>query len=267
VGGKYHYLPGAFDSPESREAYWKIIGGIEKGQATSSLPRIMPTPENRPAVAPSLLTVEELVEKYMEYARAYYRRDGKPTGEADVIRYALRPLLDVCVAVLVSDFKPSDLKTVRQEMIARGWSRRHINHCVRRIKAMFNWGTEEEIVPAAVAGAVKTVKALGEGRDPAVKERPEVEAVPDETIAKVLPHCSDLAADVIRLMRHCGCRPGEVEHITVEAIDRKTDPECWTCRLSRHKTAYQQFPTRGFSLEKSPVFVFHVVIPFDTMLP
>jgi len=29
----------------------------------------------------------------------------------------------------------------------------------------------------------------------------------------------------------------------------------------------QQFPAWGFSLEKSPVFVFHVVIPFDTMLP
>ncbi len=29
----------------------------------------------------------------------------------------------------------------------------------------------------------------------------------------------------------------------------------------------QQFPAWGFSLEKSLVFVFHVVIPFDTMLP
>ena len=29
----------------------------------------------------------------------------------------------------------------------------------------------------------------------------------------------------------------------------------------------QQFPARGFSLEKSPVFVFHVVNPLDTMLP
>src|SRR5208283_223503 len=29
----------------------------------------------------------------------------------------------------------------------------------------------------------------------------------------------------------------------------------------------QQFPARGFSLEKSPVFVFHAVNPLDTMLP
>ena len=32
-------------------------------------------------------------------------------------------------------------------------------------------------------------------------------------------------------------------------------------------TIPQQFPARGFSLEKSPVFVFHVVNPLDTMLP
>ncbi len=242
VAGKYHYLPGAFDSPESREAYWKIIGGIENGQAPSSLPRIVPTPGNRPAVASSLLTVEELVEKYMEHARAYYRgRDGKPTGEADVIRYALAPLLDVCVAVLVSEFKPSDLKTTRQEMIARGWSRRHINHCVRRIKAMFTWGTEEELVPAAVAGAVRMVKALGEGRDPAVKEKPEVEAVSDETLEKIRPFLSPLAADVVQVMCLCGCRPSELKQITVEAIDR-TDPACWTCPVKEHKTAYKGRP-------------------------
>ena len=129
VSGKYHYLPGAFDSPESRQAYWEIIGQIEKGQPLAERPRRLAQP--REAMAPNLLTVEELTERYMEHAWAYYRRDGKPTGEADVIRYALRPLLDVCVAVLVSEFKPSDLKAVRQEMIARGWSRRHINHCIR----------------------------------------------------------------------------------------------------------------------------------------
>ncbi len=38
-------------------------------------------------------------------------------------------------------------------------------------------------------------------------------------------------------------------------------------RLESKTLDAQQFPAWGFSLEKSPVFVFHVVIPFDTMLP
>jgi len=45
-----------------------------------------------------------------------------------------------------------------------------------------------------------------------------------------------------------------------------SDGRTWTIPREHYLDA-QQFPTRGFSLEKSPVFVFHVVIPFDTMLP
>jgi integrase len=236
VGGKYQYLPGAFDSPESWQAYWQVIGRIEKGELSAE-PAVAPTiAPARASVAPNLLTVEELVERYMDRARSYYRRhDGTATGEADTIRYALQPLLDVCVAILVSEFKPSDLKAVRQEMIARGWCRRHINHSVRRIKTMFRWGVEEEIVPAEVAGAVSTVKALQEGRDPSVREKEEVEAVPDATIEKILPLVSDVAADVIRIMRYSGCRPGEVRQIKVETINR-SDQDCWTCPLGQHKS-------------------------------
>jgi integrase len=81
------------------------------------------------------------------------------------------------------------------------------------------------------------VKALNEGRSLA-REIPEVEPVSDQHVAAILPHVSPVAADVIQLMRHCGCRPGEVKHIAVETIDR-TDPGCWTCNLSKHNTAYR----------------------------
>ncbi len=31
IGGKYHYLPGAYDSAESNAAYWALIHRLEKG--------------------------------------------------------------------------------------------------------------------------------------------------------------------------------------------------------------------------------------------
>ena len=234
IAGKYHYLPGDYDSAESQQAYWTLIGRLERGELGT-------TPEPGAAssadtIAPRLLTVAELVEKYKEHVDVYYRQDGKPTGEERVIRYAMRPLLDLCPAVLVSEFRPSHLKTVRQEMIARGWCRRHINDCIRRIKSMFVWAVEAELLTEEVAGAVKMVKALRAGRS-AAREKADIEPVSDEHVEAILPHVSPVAADVIQLMRHCGCRPGEVKHITVEAIDR-TDPSCWTCNLDRHKTAY-----------------------------
>jgi len=40
---------------------------------------------------------------------------------------------------------------------------------INTIKQVFNWGCEEEIVPAEVAGALRTVKSLQTGRSAAVE--------------------------------------------------------------------------------------------------
>jgi integrase len=181
--------------------------------------------------------VEELVERFMEHAAIYYRRpDGSATGEQNMLRHALGPLLDIQVAVLVSDFRPRDLRAVQLEMIARGWCRRHINACVRRIKTMFAWGVEQELVAPEVTGALRMVRALKEGRSTA-REKSEIEAVPDSTIEAILPLMSPAAAAAVEIMRYSACRPGEVKFITVEALDR-SDQDCWKVHLARHKTSY-----------------------------
>jgi integrase len=214
-----------------------LIGRIERGEAIEQEVPPAPRAKVRDVVPPSLLTVEELVERFMEHAAVYYRHpDSSPTGEQNMLRHALGPLLDVHLAVLVSDFRPRDLRAVQQEMIARGWCRRHINACVRRIKTLFAWGTEMELVAPEVAGSLRMVRALKEGRSLA-REKPEIEAVPDSTIEAVLPHMSPVAAAVVQIMRYSGCRPGEVKFITVETLDR-SDPECWKCSLAQHKTSY-----------------------------
>jgi hypothetical protein len=140
------------------------------------------------------------------------------------------PVLDIYVALLVSEFKPRHLRAVQEEMIARGWCRRHINACIRRIKTVFSWEVAEEIVAPEVAGALRMVQAVKEGRSLA-PERPKIEAVPDSTIEMILPHLSPAAAAVVQIMRYCGCRPGEVKFITVESLDR-SDPESWKCTIT-----------------------------------
>ena len=74
-----------------------------------------------------MLTIAELIDKFWEHAKRYYRRDGRPTGEHVVIRAAHRPLLDLYGSVPVAEFTPKHLKLVRSEMIRLDWSRRHIN--------------------------------------------------------------------------------------------------------------------------------------------
>jgi hypothetical protein len=201
IQGKYHYLPGPYNSPESLEAYYRLLGKLQRGEIVSAPANRSSDEPTRQVTAPCLLTVVELVELYKSHCETYYRQDGKPTGEHLAIKYALRPLLDLCPAVLAADFRPRDLKEVRSEMIARGWCRRHINQCVRRIRAIFTWAVEEQLIDdEGVAGALKMVKALKEGRSEA-REKPDVEPATDEQIAVVLPLVSEVAADVIQFIR------------------------------------------------------------------
>jgi integrase len=233
-------LPGDYDSADSRAAYWALIGKLEKGEPIDGESK--PAAETAPSGAdgPGGLTVAELIERYRIYAESYYRQHGELTGEHLAIKYSVRPLLNspLC-AVLASEFRPRHLKEVRQAMIALGWTRRHINACVRRINRMFVWAAGEELIDEGVAGALKMVKPILEGRDPAVQEKDEVTAVEKEVVDQIMPHLSQVAADAVRFMLHTGCRPGEFGKVTVEGID-KTDPECWTCELKRHKTAHKK---------------------------
>jgi hypothetical protein len=213
-----------------------LIGKIECGEALEGPASSLPAPKPRDALPRNLLTVEELVERFKEHAAVCYRHpDGTPTGEQSMLRHALGPLLDVHVAVLVSDFRPRGHREVQEAMIARGWCRRHINACVGRIKSMFTWGVEMELIAPEVAGSLRVVRPLKEGRSQA-REKPEIKAVPDSTIDAILPHMPPVAAAVMQIMRYSACRPREVKFITVETLDR-SDPGCWECPLARHKTS------------------------------
>jgi integrase len=228
--GRDHYLPGPYGSAESRKAY---AGLIDRLLNHNVAPEATEAPD---AAAPNLLTIAELIERFWDHAEVYYRRDGKPTGEHQVIRAALRPLLKMFGAILVTEFKPKHVKLVRDEMIRLDWSRRYINSSVGRIKRMLSWGVEAELVSPEVAGAVASVKGLRKDRSQA-REKPKVKAVPDELIEATLPHVSRTVSDLIQFMRLSGARPGEALAMTVEAIDR-SDPTCWEYRPQEHKTQH-----------------------------
>jgi hypothetical protein len=73
-----------------------------------------PRREKRPAV----LTMAALVREYLGYARTcYVNQDGEPTGEADRIEIALRPLIEHCPSLPAEHFGPLALKEYRERMI------------------------------------------------------------------------------------------------------------------------------------------------------
>jgi hypothetical protein len=58
-------------------------------------------------------------------------------------------------------------------MIEKGWARSYINHQVDRIRRMFRWATEEELMPATVYHALRAVRGLRKGL-PGVRESKRV---------------------------------------------------------------------------------------------
>lgn len=225
--GKEVYLPGLFGSKESREAYARFIAEQSKRPESSLVVE---------APCPDLLSISELVLLYSEHAENYYRKDGKPTGEHVCIKYAVRPLEALFGISLAREFGPKKLKLLREEMIRLDWSRRHINAAVRRIKRMFTWAAEEELLPGEVALNLRAVQGLKKDRSTA-REKPEVGTVPDDHVMAALPYVSPRVRDLLLVMRRSGMRPGEALSMTVEAIDR-TDPECWIYRPGRHKVEH-----------------------------
>ncbi len=99
---------------------------------------------------PADLYTAELLAQFWEHAKTYYRRpDGTPTSEvgnyADVIRVFRR----LYGRTLAAEFGPLALKALRQKMIEIGWCRTNINRQIGRVKHIFKWACENELVPPA----------------------------------------------------------------------------------------------------------------------
>jgi integrase len=181
------------------------------------------------------LLVKELVLRYWRHAEAYYVKNGRPTGEHRTIGYALKPLVRLFGSSPAADFGPKRLKLLRDEMIRLGWSRRHINRQVGRVRRMFSWAASEELVSATVAGALREVAGLERGRSGA-REKPEIKPVLDEVITATLAELGPMVADMVRIHRLTGMRPGELLALRVEDIDRSG--EVWTYTPAAHKTEH-----------------------------
>jgi integrase len=227
MNGKVTYL-GKWKSGASLDAYDRLVAALPKPEA--------PLPKLGDPGPVSPLLVGEVVLLYQAHAERYYARDGVPTGEHVTIRCSLIPLVARFADLPVTEFGPKRLKLVRDDMIKLDWSRRYCNKATAIIKRCFAWAAEEEIIPAEVSNGLIPVKGLKKGRTEA-REKATIGPVDDAHVDAILPKVSELVADVLRVMRLTGMRPGECLSMSPAEIDR-TDPSCWVYRPGHHKTAH-----------------------------
>jgi integrase len=193
--------------------------------------RQLPAPPDEP----QQLTLVELMAAYRRHARAYYRKNGKLTGEVRMIEIAMRYVRRLYGRTPVVDFGPLKLKAVRSAMVEDQVSRKYINSQVGRLVRMFKWAAGEELAPPAIYQALAAVDGLRVGRTKA-KELAPVQPVADAVIEATLPYLPETVADMVRFQWLTGTRPGEVCQLRPADIDRQGD--VWAYTPSSHKTQH-----------------------------
>ena len=224
IKGKVTYL-GRYDSPESRKAYIKIIEAFDAD----------PSPDVSFLHDLEGLTVVEICAAYLDHCETYYRKNGKPTQHIKVIELSLQRLAEIHGEAPAAEFGPRALKSLRQTMIEKHLSRTYINDQIEIVKRMFRWAVSEELIPASVDHALRTVEGLKKGRSEA-REPDPVGPVPDQVVNETIKYLPAVIADMVRLQRLTGARPGEICQIRPGDLDRRG--EIWEYRPATHKTEH-----------------------------
>ena len=215
---------GKFGTPEAEAGYYRTIAEWRLGGV-------------QPDVLTDELTIGELVVAFWKHARIYYRdAAGKPTAELPCLKAAIQPMLDLYQTLPCSQFGPKALKAVRQRMVDLGWSRKQVNKQIARIRLVFRWGTEEELVAAGIHEALRAVRGLQRGRSDA-KERDPVGPAPMHLVEAIRPRVSDTIWDMVSLQLLCGGRPQDIVQLRPDYIDRSGD--IWIATMPQHKTAWR----------------------------
>jgi integrase len=183
------------------------------------------------------LTIVELLAAFWKHAQAYYVDvDGVPTSEQATYRTLIQRFKKAYGRTVAAEFGPLRLKSFRQILVDEGLSRQVVNRTISRVRMVFKWGTENELVPESVVAALRCVAGLRYGKTDA-REVDPVKPIPTAYVDAVLPYVSPQVAAMIELQRVTGMRSGEVCRMRTCDIDMQG--KVWTYTPNRHKTMYR----------------------------
>jgi integrase len=224
INGHDHYL-GRYGTPESLERYHRLVaeylasGGVTTPAADAGSPN---------------LSVNAVLLAFLKAHSGHYcRSDGSPTGELRNFIDSLRPLKKLFGTTPANEFGPRRLKLVRDDMIQSGLARNTINQRIGRVRHVFKWSTEQELVPASVFHGLQAVAGLKRGRS-AARETDPVRTVPDAHVDALQSCVPRQVWAMIEIQRLTGMRPGEVCQLRTRDLDMAREP--WVFTPAHHKT-------------------------------
>ncbi len=181
------------------------------------------------------LSIAELVLRY-----AVHRKASKlsPATFAKVDKPALRRLRRLYGTVPVSEFRPTSLRAIqRRALVDEGLSRQYVNKKLTPvIKRLFRWGLAQDLVPADVVTRLSVAEPIKRGEFGA-RETEKVKAIDDAVIERTIADMEPIPADMVRVQRLTGMRPGEV--CAMRWAEIETDGDIWVYRPAEHKNAHR----------------------------
>jgi len=222
IGGRYIYLPGRYNSAESRREYDRIISEYLVGGRVSA------------SIGDSA-TIAEVVNGYRLHCKDHYlNADGSIAEEAENVRYALKPLVKFYGDTPADQFTPIRLEALRKKMIGLGWSRSYINASVGRLRRCFKWAASRQLIPITAWQAMQTIDGLRYGRSGARETEP-VKPVSQHDIGATLPFLNRHVRAMVQVQLLSGSRGGEICQMKIGQIDMSRP--VWEYRPAKHKTS------------------------------
>ena len=222
---KRHYLPGPYNSPQSREAYFQHL---ERARALDFKAVAV---SDKPA---SMLFLDDLALLYLQFcANAFGVVDARSSYHK--YKRAVFRVLDLHGGQLASQFTPLHLKAVQRSMVTEDASRSYINETTAQIKTWFRWCVSECLLDPSVLKSVEAVRGLAPGRTTARESEPRLPAR-WEDVQPVFQHLPPVPRDMLWMQWHTGARSGSICKAKPEQFDNTGEMMVWH---PRHKTEYR----------------------------
>ena len=239
-GGKRvtEWLPGKYQSPESLAAFEKSLGFF---LLHGTAPPWVGQPQQRPSspagprtdlaeVLADGPTVEEICHQFTRH-----RMPGYCYSEQCHYRTAMRDLCFLYAARPADSIGKRELLEVRALFVRAGKCLKGCNGQTRRVKAVFQWAADHELVPDAVPLNLQALRNLKHGEAPTP---PRKQAVSDELVRQTCQHLPREAVDIINVLRHSGARSGELYQLRVKDLQMAAK-DLWIYQPAKHKNAYR----------------------------
>lgn len=211
---------GPYGSDKSRAAYAALIARYLEGKA-----------KPKPQQATALETIGDCIARYLDHCQEYYRA----SNEYSNIKAALGELRWQHDRY-IEEFGAAMYKEVREALISRpGVTRSFVNRRMQVIRSWVKWCVGEELIDANVHVAIQCIAPIKKGRTSLLETEP-VKPVSEAEIAATIKHLPPVVADMVRLQRLLGCRPGEIVRLTPGMVCREGD--VWEIALAEHKTSH-----------------------------